>query len=424
MPFSQSAHQLRALCCFADNLDIKGFTGLFLDYENVIIMNNETGMPQGPSRRLGIDIVLEMPNTVVHWNSNRSLYSSFSEMLCSFQSGVIDDIYAKLVKNNYKDPERIYRKLGSDTATALSMQAVAVGAEPFYAGFHLFASTEWLEDTKRPDAVNRGFKEASERIGFDVKCRHIPMDGHDTTIKMITGNLHGTITNGKYLIKGDSVSQGDSIFGLLTDVPDISEFYTIAQALKTLHKGYFCKLSENRAFVDSILTPTPSYNTLIIKGIYEAAPHYVIPVIGGWENMPLPNIVNPDKPASPDKTEETAIIEKTDNTISQKKPETHVNARYVIDNLPELLEPPKLPEAFKFLTDYGRTASPDDFSDQVNYGRWSMGVSALLIGPRYLESGLRRLIGADRLKILGHVEKSKDGLREIVFTQKHVRYTL
>ncbi len=300
------------------------------------------------------------------------------------KNDIADKMYAEMKRQEYPNPERVYKFIGQDTVAMSVMDLASSGADPFaYGDFLTAGSDEWFADLERNQALLEGYKIAADLGLFAIPCGETPAlpDIVNPETLVLEGASIGLIKPKDRFSYGQKIREGDVIYGLPTNSPNANGISKVRKIAAKMPDGYFTRLPGGRTFGDAVLVPTPVYVRPLIEMFDRADLHYASPITGhAWEKVGR-----------------------------ARQP-----FRYVIESLPEP------PEVFRVLIEKGARHG-FDVSDRENYYVWNMGTSIALVAPADSEDKMRKIAERyeTKLQVLGHVDR---GEREVVLAQKNVVY--
>jgi len=233
-----------------------------------------------------------------------------------------------------------YDSLAYDTVAMIINDLITVGAKPLtLMAYWAAGSSDWFKDKKRAEDLVNGWTKASHDAGVVWGGGETPVLSEIINKEAIdlAGACFGIINPKKNLCLGEKLQAGDKI--ILFESSGIhANGLTLARKIsESLPEGYLTKISGEKTYGESLLTPTIIYAKLIenlLKNNIDI--HYMVNITGhGWRKL-----------------------------MRHKKELT-----YRISDLP------LVPEVLKFIVKQGK------LDDKEAYGNLNMGVGFTIFVP-------------------------------------------
>jgi len=183
-----------------------------------------------------------------------------------------------------------YDSIAQDTVAMIVNDLITVGADPVLVNAYWAAgNSEWFSDKERVEDLVKGWGIACDKAGAVWGGGETPtlIDIISSNTADLAGSAYGIIKPKERLTLGDKITVGDAI--LLVESSGIhANGLTLARKVaKMVSDGYETKLSDEKTYGESLLSPTHIYAGLV-RDLFEAGVdiHYMVNITGhGWRKL-------------------------------------------------------------------------------------------------------------------------------------------
>lgn len=184
----------------------------------------------------------------------------------------------------------VFRSIAQDTVACIINDLVSVGATPVVLNAYWSSSSyDWLADEKLATEFITGWRAACDAAGVvwgggeTQSLSGIVAEG----ALELAGSAFGVITDGKQLVQGKNLRDGDAIVLVESTGPHANGISLIREIAKRLPEGYATKLPSGMSLGEAALLPTPLYSGLVAD-LQKAGVdiHYLSNITGhGWRKL-------------------------------------------------------------------------------------------------------------------------------------------
>ncbi|MGH7246149.1 MAG: AIR synthase-related protein [Candidatus Levyibacteriota bacterium] len=209
-------------------------------------------------------------------------YLAFVEECLGTKSLVADEM-ERLTGNSY------YEGIALDTVAMAVNDLITVGAKPLSILAYWAGGEQWFADTKKTEALVKGWEEACNQSGAVWGGGESPTLANiiEKNASDLAGAAVGIISPKDRLSLGEKLEAGDSIILFASSGIHCNGMSLARKIAEKLPEGYKTMLSSGRMYGDALLDPTIIYAKLV-QDIFAAGVgiHYMANITGhGWRKI-------------------------------------------------------------------------------------------------------------------------------------------
>lgn len=183
-----------------------------------------------------------------------------------------------------------YSNIAQDTVAMIVNDMITLGALPVLVAMHLAAgSSNWFQNETRCQTLINGWKQACDLAGCLWAGGETPIlkDIISPDTVVLSGSALGIIKPKERLLTGSKIEQGDAIIFVASSGIHANGLTLARKMVDKLPEGYLTKLSDGRAYGETLLEPTFIYVGLVEDCLNAGLDiHYAVNITGhGWRKL-------------------------------------------------------------------------------------------------------------------------------------------